>query len=225
MAPDPRVPGFGRSTLALLLALAACAPVALPPEADDPAVLAGQKAGIACSATHLSERALAAILVDELAGMTPAAYAIGDPVLDRASGSASVRYAADRPPRIAVHREGLGCTTLPPGATLADSGRRPGIAPAPPPGDASRIPWPDGDLLAAEDALLAPHAARLEPVLAAALADGRYGEGTKTIGVVGVHRGRLVGEGSLRVDDPAPIPEWRAPGIRARRSRSSTSST
>jgi CubicO group peptidase (beta-lactamase class C family) len=244
MALDHRVPGFRRSTLCLLLGLAACAPVALPPEPDDPSVLAGQKAGIACSATYLSERALADVLVDELAGMTPAAYAIGDPEVDRASRSVSVRYAADRPPRIAVHRDGLGCTTLPPGATLADAARLPGVAPTPPPGDASSIAWPDGDLLPAAAAPAAPDAARLEAVLAAALDDGHYGESTKTIGVVVVHRGRLiaeryrpgfgprtryrtwsaaksiasalvgilVGEGRLRVEEPAPVPEWRAPG-------------
>jgi len=236
-------PHLIRPAIALLVALTGCAPD-FPPETEDPSLLAGNKAGITCSAVYLAGRALADVRVDELGGMTPAAYAVADPELDVASRSASVRYAADQPPRIAVYRDGLGCTTLPPGATLADAAALPGVAVPPPPGDPSQIPWPDGDRLPDPDAAAASDSGRLARVLEAAF-DGRsYGAQTKTIAFVVVHRGRLVaeryrpgfgphtqyrtwsaaksiasalvgilvGEGRLRVAEPAPIAEWRAPG-------------
>jgi CubicO group peptidase (beta-lactamase class C family) len=244
MMLDPRIRSFLRPGAALFAGLLGCAPLALPPEPEDPSTLAGQKAGIACSAAYVAGRDLAAIVADELGGMTPAASRIADPELDTATRSTSVRFSEEHPPRIAVFREGLGCTGLPPGATLADAARLPGVAPPPPRGDAAAIPWPDGDLLPAEDALAAPERAGLERVMATAIESEEYGERTKTIGVVVVHRGRLVaeryrggfgphvqyrtwsaaksiasalvgvlvGEGRLRVEEPAPIPEWRAPG-------------
>jgi CubicO group peptidase (beta-lactamase class C family) len=47
----------------------------------------------------------------------------------------------------AAHREGLGCVVLGPEQTFADMDRLPILKMPPPPGDPSRIPWPDGDLI------------------------------------------------------------------------------
>jgi CubicO group peptidase (beta-lactamase class C family) len=233
-----------RVLASLSFAALACAPVSIPGPPDDPSLYAGWKAGAACSAIFLGGRAFADVLVDELGGLPPGAAAIPDPVVDFETRTVAVRHAADRPPRLAVYRDGMGCTTLPAGATLGDAAALPRTAPVALEGDPARIPWPDGDRIPEEPAADAVDRARLERVLAAAFDGETYGERTKTIGVVVVERGRLVGEryrpgfgahvpyrtwsvaksltnalvgilvgeGRLRVDEPAPIPEWPAPG-------------
>jgi CubicO group peptidase (beta-lactamase class C family) len=47
----------------------------------------------------------------------------------------------------AVYREGLGCVLLGPEQTFAEIDRLPTLKMAPPTGDPSTIPWPDGDLI------------------------------------------------------------------------------
>jgi CubicO group peptidase (beta-lactamase class C family) len=194
---------------------------------------AGLKAGMACSATFVGGRPLEGVLVDELGGLPAAARGAGDPVVDRARRSVSVAYDPHEPPRVAVHRPGRGCTTLPPGAgpELVTALPNPEIERSS--GGADRDAWPEG-VVRPPDGLAA--------VVEAAF-DGRtYGEGTKTIGVAVVHRGRLVaeryrqgfgphtpyrtwsaakmltnalvgilvGRGVLDPEAPAPIPEWAA---------------
>lgn len=157
-----------------------------------PASFAGLKAGMACSAVFVAGRALEDVLVEELRGLPEGAARAGDPSVDRAARAVRVAFAPDQPPRLAVFRPGRGCTILAPGATLADAKRLPRDAPPLPDGDPAQIPWPAGDRLPE----LSDPAGRtaLDAVLAAAV-DGRsYGKGTVTIGVVVVHRGRLVGE-------------------------------
>ena len=50
----------------------------------------------------------------------------------------------------AAHREGLGCVEMGPEQTFADIDRLPILNMPPPAGDASRLPWPDGDLIETE---------------------------------------------------------------------------
>ena len=47
----------------------------------------------------------------------------------------------------AAFREGLGCVILAPDQTFDDIAGLPQLEVAPPPGDAARTPWPDGDLV------------------------------------------------------------------------------
>lgn len=160
----------------------------LPPE-----TFAGLKAGMTCSATFVAGRALSDILVDELGGLPPAAAATEEPVVDRATRSVRVGYAPDQPPRLAVYRPGLGCTTLAAGATLEDARALPSAAGRAAPPDLSAVAWPQGDRLPSPP-LDDVDAEALDAVMARAF-DGRsYGEATKTVGVVVVHRGRLVAE-------------------------------
>lgn len=198
---------------------------------------AGLKAGMACSAVFVAGRALEDVKVDELGGLPAAAAGAGDPVVDRVNRSVSVAYGAAQVPRVAVHREGRGCTMLPAGARVEQAQAVPNPEVRRSAIDAIRSPWPDPDLVSdASDALAA---------IVEAAFDGRtYGESTKTIGVAVVHRGRLVaeryragfgphtpyrtwstakmltnalvgilvGRGMLDLDAPAPIPEWGAGG-------------
>ncbi|MCA9511902.1 MAG: serine hydrolase [Myxococcales bacterium] len=195
---------------------------------------AGLKAGMACSAVFVAHRALDDVVADELAGLPAAAAGAGDPVVDREGRFVSVSYGSTEPPRVAVHREGRGCTILPPGARPEAVARipNPAIERSVAPEELAR--WPQ-ETVAASDA-------RVAAIVDAAF-DGRtYGDGTKTIGVAVVHEGRLVaeqyrsgfgphtpyrawsaakmltnalvgilvGRGVLDVDAPPPIPEWSA---------------
>jgi CubicO group peptidase (beta-lactamase class C family) len=47
----------------------------------------------------------------------------------------------------AAHRDGLGCVVLGPEQTFAEIDKLPTLKMPPPPGDPSRVPWPDGDLI------------------------------------------------------------------------------
>jgi CubicO group peptidase (beta-lactamase class C family) len=226
-----------RRRLPALLAVIslACIRTPLPAVYEEPAILAGWKAGAACSALFVAGRPLPAVLADELGGLPPGAVALPDPVPDAAGRLVEVSYAVGEPPRIAVFREGFGCTLLPVGAGRAEAAALP-PHPAPPPRSRPARAWPE-----ARDAAL-------EPLLDRAFDGESYGEETKTIGVVIVRGGRivaeryregfgprtpyrtwsvaksftgalvgvLIGEGKLALDAPAPIPEWDAADPRAR---------
>jgi CubicO group peptidase (beta-lactamase class C family) len=159
----------------------------------DPALYAGWKATIVCSAVFVAGRPLEQVLVDELGGQPPDTARVAEAEVDPATRSVAVPYAPGQPPRLAVFREGMGCTNLPPGWTLTDAARLPRVATPPPPGEQARMPWPDGDLLPASlPAGLDPLA--LERAVEAAFDGETYGEDTKTIGVAVVWRGALVAE-------------------------------
>jgi CubicO group peptidase (beta-lactamase class C family) len=159
-----------------------------------PSFYAGWKATITCSAIFVAGRTFEDVLRDELGGMVPAAASIADPVVDPDTRSVSVAYAADEPPRLAVYRKGLGCTNLPPGASLRDAAELPLVRMPRPAGDPARLPWPQGDLLPEEPLPERVDAAKLEQVLQAAFDGKTYGSGTKTIGVAIVLDGRLIAE-------------------------------
>ena len=220
-----------------MLLVCACG-VPIPDDPYDDSLLAGWKAGIACSAVFVAGRDPAAVIAEELAAMPPAAH-LPDPEWDAGSRIASARYAADRPPRLAVHRPGTGCTILPPGSTPTDARALPRID-VPAARRAAGSSWPDGDLRASD-----PMPDGLDRAVAAAFDGATYGDGTQTLGVAVVHGGALVaeryrpgfgpetryrtwsvaksltgalvgilvGRGRLTLDAPAPIPEWHgAPG-------------
>lgn len=205
---------------------------------------AGYKAGILCSALFVAGRDLEDVVRDELEGGRDVLAAVaGEAVIDEETRSVSVPYEGSEVPRLAVHREGIGTFLLPPGSTLEDVARLPRVTMPMPPGDASRIPWPDGDLVAQRPLPPEVDAKLLEAAVEAAFSGEKY-RPHKTLGVVVVYRGQiiaeryrpswnlhtqyrswssaksitsalvgiLVGEGKLKVSDPAPIPEWRGEG-------------
>jgi CubicO group peptidase (beta-lactamase class C family) len=231
-----------RRARALLLAVAAagCIRTPLPAELDDLSLLAGQKALAACSALFVAGRPLDAVLGDELSGMAPAAKALPAPVVDEARRRVEVRHAESAPARLAVHRPGFGCTLLAPGAGAAEAAALPTfpLPPPAPPANAA-LPWPQGDAPPAptEDAELDALLGRafdgesygentrtigVVIVRGGHIVAERYrpGFGPHTTyrtwsvakSLAGALVGVLVGEGKLRLDAPAPIPEWQTPG-------------
>ena len=156
----------------------------------------------------------------------------GEPVVDRRLREVRVK-AADGPVRTARQVGSQGCVIL------AEQGAplrfRPSIVP--PRSDAT-APWPLGDRLPARPTEIDP--ARVEAALAAAFAPEealtqavvvtwrgqligeRYGLGATAStplegwsmgkSVVATLLGRLIAEGAYTLDQPAPIPQWSAPG-------------
>ncbi|MBC6982225.1 serine hydrolase [Caulobacter sp. 17J80-11] len=161
--------------------------------------------------------------------------------IDREAKTVSVPFAPDMPPRIAAFRPNLGCTTLPIGAGPDAIAKLPTLkVSAPPSTDGLAWPMGDRDAVAklpkakakAVDALIASafdHATYgqgSETTAVIVVKDGkivaeRYREGydlhtpQRTWSAGKSLAGTLIGigvrDGLLKVDEPAPVPEWRKP--------------
>ncbi|WP_421936405.1 serine hydrolase domain-containing protein [Phenylobacterium sp.] len=207
--------------------------------ADDPhtrALAAGYKAAFLCSGVFNAGRSEAEIAADDLEGIYPEYQALVRTLpatVDRNAKTVSVAFDPTLPPRIAAWRPHLGCAQLPIGAGPDGVTKLPtlGIAREP----ASKAAWPAGDEQATGKT---PKA--LAPLLAKAFSD--YGGKTTAVLVVKDGKivgeqyrlgydlytpqrtwsaaksltasvvGRAVQLGKVKVDAPANIPEWKAPG-------------
>jgi CubicO group peptidase (beta-lactamase class C family) len=163
-------------------------------------------------------------------------------VIDRKGRRVSVKFASDMPPRIAAWRPFLGCAQLPIGAGPEAVAMLPRLPIAPPrddddlgwpQGDAEATgPLPDraGQALAAAMGSAfdrRSYGAGTDTTAVLVIKDGRivgerYRKGfdlhtpqrtwSAAKSISGTLIGIAVGKGLLKVDAPAPIPEWRAPG-------------
>jgi CubicO group peptidase (beta-lactamase class C family) len=200
------------------------------------ALAAGYKAAFLCSGIFNAGRPEAEIAADDLEGIYPDYQGLVRTLpasVDRQARTVSVAFDPKLPPRIAAWRPNLGCAQLPIGAGAEGVAKLPRleIARRPP----LKANWPDGDEKAAA---ATPKA--LAPVLARAF-DGYGGKTTAVLvlkdgKIVGeqyrpgydLHTpqrtwsaaksltatvvGRAAQLGKLKVDAPAAIPEWQAPG-------------
>ena len=84
---------------------------------------AGYKAAFVCSATFNAGQSMGEIEANELTGIYPdyrtLIASLPQARIDTARKTVSVRYSRSATPRIAVWREGMGCTQLPPGADIS----------------------------------------------------------------------------------------------------------
>lgn len=207
--------------------------------ADDPhtrALAAGYKAAFLCSGVFNAGRPEAEIAADDLEGIYPDYQELVRTLpatVDREAKTVSVAFDPKLPPRIAAWRPNLGCAQLPIGAPADGVAKLPRLAltaPAP-----KSVLWPNGDEKATAKA-----PKTLAPVVAKAFTG--YGGKTTAVVVVKDGKivaeqyrpgydlatpqrtwsaaksltatviGRAVQLGKLKVDAPANIPEWRAPG-------------
>lgn len=220
-----------RRAAALLLFAAAWPAGAAADDQWVRAVAAGYKAAFLCSdgfTAGLDEAAIAAL---EWNGAYPEYRALVESLpaaIDRERRTVSVAYDPSRPPRIAAWRPLLGCTQYPLGAATADL---PQLALAAPDLDGQAWPLGDADAVAPLDG---PAAAALDTVVAEAIAapgtsavlvlkGGRIVAERYALGI-GMHTpqrtwsvaksltaaliGRAVELGKVRLDEPAPVPEW-----------------
>ena len=224
----------------IFLAAAMAAVVATGARAQEDAhvraLAAGYKAAFLCSGVFNAGRSEVEIAADDLEGIYPDYQPLVrtlSATVDREAKTVSVAFDPKLPPRIAAWRPNLGCAQLPIGAGPEAVASLPGL-------EISRRPpvrpnWPDGDAKAT-----ARTPAALEPLLTRAFSD--YGGKTTAVLVVKDGRivgeryrpgydlhtpqrtwsvaksltasvvGRAAHLGMVKVDAPANIPEWRAPG-------------
>ncbi|MDQ2859785.1 MAG: beta-lactamase family protein [Pseudomonadota bacterium] len=230
------------SLLALisLAATGASAASGAPISAHALALAAGYKAAFLCSGVFDAGEPEVEIAADDLEGIYPqyqAAVRTLTASIDRPAGTVSVAFDAKLPPRIAAWRPSLGCAQLPIGAAPKTIALLPRLEARPPSG-ADALPWPAGDRGAiaprgALDAVVAKafdhatYGAGTETTAVVVVAGGRI-VGERYRAGFDEHRpqrtwsvaksltatlvGRAVQLGLVKVDAPADIPEWRAPG-------------
>ena len=194
----------------------------------------GQQALLMCNGLFTSHRTLEQVFAQELAFLpqpvgTPAG---GDYAIDRERQAVTVGAGHGVPQMRAAFRDGIGCVMLGPEQTLDDIDALPAQTLAPPPGDPSAIPWPDGDRVARqalpsyvdEDALQAasdwsferesPEQVTLSLLVVhgGAIIHERYAPGVETAtrtrtwstakSIASTLIGMLVDDGKLGLDDP-----------------------
>ncbi len=112
-------------------------------------VARGQQAIFMCNGLFTSMRSLEQVFAQELAFLsnpvgTPEG---GDYVVDWERRAVEIGAPGAVPVMRAAYRKGLGCVSMPPDQSLDDIDTLPELVLPSLPGDASTIPWPDGDLL------------------------------------------------------------------------------
>ncbi len=163
-------------------------------------------------------------------------------VIDPAAKTVSVAFDSRLPPRISAWRPHLGCAQLPIGADAKGAALLPRLAARPPAAAAGERAWPDGDRDAAAsrannaaklDEVVAQafdratYGAGTSTTAVVVVSGGRivaerYRAGydahrpqrtwSAAKSLIATLIGRAAQLGLLRVDAPADIPEWRAPG-------------
>ena len=156
----------------------------------DRALAAGYKAQFICSGLWNGGKSLADIKADELTGIY---VRIADIVptlteeVDESERQVRVPFADDSPPRIAIWNRKTGCTSMPIGFGGIETG-----APVKTRVFADDRPWPMGDVTPAAVQSASQFAARV--VTEKAFDSITYGEGSKTSGVLIVHKNIIKAE-------------------------------
>ncbi len=121
------------------------------PNRAERSLAAGYKAMFTCSATFNGKKTPAQIAEDELSNIygdyKDAMAATPDAVINKVDKYVSVTFAEDMPPRISAWRPHLGCTALPPGASLEAIQHLPVAKVKTPKVDPATLMWPQGDVL------------------------------------------------------------------------------
>jgi CubicO group peptidase (beta-lactamase class C family) len=157
------------------------------------ALAAGYKASFICSNLFNGGLSEQQTVADDLRGTYSSLVPIFPTLTATIDGKrriVSVPYEPGMPPRMAVWRIGLGCTQLPIGASAEAVSTLPQLGLKPPNLDSR--PWPMGDRQAT--AQPSGDAAAIERVVANAFDRRTYGQGSETIAVLVVEKGRIVSE-------------------------------
>lgn len=207
---------FSRAAIAAaaLLMPVLAAPAQAAPQADTEemykALAAGYKALATCSAVFVAGQDKAVVEANELNDIyrdyEPYLSDVSDANIDERQRVVSVRFDFDRPPRLAVHRLGMGCALLPVGATPKASDWLQTYAGLKP--DESRdISTALGDRVMLTTNTIALD--RLNAPISFAFDGQTYGGGTRTSAVVLVHKGEVIAEQYDRgIDADTPQRTW-----------------
>jgi len=154
----------------------------------------GQQAIFMCNGLFTSNRTLEQVFAQELAYLPePVGNAGGgDFEVDHERKAITIGSGHGVPKMRAAFREGIGCVVLAPDQTLDDIDSLPAIQMPPPPGDVAKIPWPDGDRTGPISLPSEVDAGALQA--ASDWAFDRESPQQVTLGLIVVHRGRIVHE-------------------------------
>ena len=190
-------------------------------------VATGFAAKTVCSGVFVSGRTPEAVVAEDIDAYRNPALAPVRVEIDRERGVATARFLG-LAERQAVHRAGLGCTLAIGASVDALKAAAPKLPPVARASVLDRAP-PDPALEQALDEAFADPASAPPPrtraiviVQRGRIVAERYAPGfgpdvplpgwSMTKSVVGALAGVLVARGAWRLDAPAPVPEWRAPG-------------
>ena len=171
---------------------------------------AGYKAAFICSATFTAGQTMGEIEANELSGIYPdyrAEFAkLPQARIDNTDKTVSVRYSRSFPPRVAVWREGMGCSQLPPGADVSSARYLPGFS-------GWRAPGPTDSASAiganVQVSLNTDFYEVIDAPVTFAFDGATYGAGTQTSAVVIVQDGQIVAERYDRgIDAVTPQRTW-----------------
>lgn len=155
---------------------------------------AGMQALFICNGLFVSNRTMEQLYLAELKmGQMPLAPP-NRMIIDRERKTVAIGDGDGAAPVMrAALREGLGCVVMGPEQTFVEVERLPALKMAPLPGDSSRIPWPDGDLV--ESKPLPDYIDRKALDAAAQFAFDRAKDGHPsqiTLSLLVVHKGDIV---------------------------------
>jgi CubicO group peptidase (beta-lactamase class C family) len=122
-------------------------------ESNRTLINAGMQALFVCNGLFVSNRTLPQIYDAELKLDFRPMLPRDEIQIDRerkAVAVAAIGNSVTAPTMRAAYREGLGCVVMGPEQTFDDIDKLPILKMPPPAGDASKLPWPDGDLIEAK---------------------------------------------------------------------------
>lgn len=159
------------------------------------ALAAGYKALFTCSATFTAEQSKSEIEFNELDGIytdyREPMRSVSEANISDRSRSVAVRYARGEPPRIAIWRDGFGCSLLPIGADPSGEDWLPRFG-----GGLPKLKTDVSTAIGSDVRLVDPAAykARLQAPVNFAFDGNTYGSGTRTSAVVVVKNGQVMAE-------------------------------
>lgn len=159
-------------------------------EAGEAAVNAGFKGVFTCSGIFVAGRTLEQVLQHELQGVPEEPV----PIVNYDGKYVSVPFSDLFPAKIHAYRKGMGCTTLPIGSTTADIVNLPYVEQPQAPGNPEEILWPMGDKLPDIDVPAEVDVEQVKAIVQRAFDGETYGNENKTIALVIVYKGQIIGE-------------------------------
>lgn len=174
------------------------------------AFAAGYKALFTCSATFTANQTQPEIEANELSGIyedyRPLMTQVSDANINDRKRIVSVQFDQDLPPRVAVWRQGMGCSLLPVGATPDMTAWLPSFR-----GNA-QVPATDASTALGDSVKITENTFSLDRLgvpVSFAFDGMTYGEGTRTSAVLVVHKGEVVAEQYDRgIDAETPQRTW-----------------
>jgi CubicO group peptidase (beta-lactamase class C family) len=154
----------------------------------------GMQTVIQCNGLFTSNRTLEQVFDQELKYLRrPVGNAHrGDYEIDWARKTVAIGSPGGTPVMRAAFREGIGCVILAPDQTFEDVDGLPILEAPPAPGDPSRIPWPNGDMIEVE-----PRGDGIDATALQAASDWAFDRESPeqvTLSLLVVHHGRIVHE-------------------------------